>query len=82
MSDSLLRTRRGRSTCPAGSDSSSWAQEEENIGESVGPSPTAKSGDRSSYGVLKLTLLQDGYDWAFIPVEGATFQDSGTGKCH
>ena len=46
------------------------------------PKPHSEVRDRSSYGVLKLTLLQDGYDWAFIPVEGATFQDSGTGKCH
>ncbi len=33
------------------------------------------------YGVLKLTLHPTGYDWEFIPVEGSTFSDSGTGQC-
>ena len=32
-------------------------------------------------GVLKLTLHPDSYDWAFIPVPGSTFTDSGTAKC-
>ncbi len=46
------------------------------------PKPHSEVRDRGSCGVLKLTLRQDSYDWAFIPVEGAPFQDSGTGKCH
>jgi hypothetical protein len=36
----------------------------------------------STYGVLKLTLHATSYDWQFVPVPGATFTDSGTGKCH
>ena len=36
----------------------------------------------STYGVLKLTLHATTYDWQFVPVAGATFTDSGTGKCH
>ncbi|HXV85058.1 MAG TPA: PKD domain-containing protein [Gemmatimonadales bacterium] len=36
----------------------------------------------SLYGVLKLTLRDGGYDWAFVPVEGETFTDSGSGQCH
>ena len=38
--------------------------------------------DNTSFGVLKLTLRPDGYDWQFIPVAGSTFTDSGSGTCH
>jgi hypothetical protein len=34
------------------------------------------------FGVLKLTLKRDGYDWQFIPVPGSTFSDTGSGTCH
>lgn len=36
----------------------------------------------SDHGVLKLTLEEDGYEWEFLPVEGARFTDSGSGTCH
>ena len=36
----------------------------------------------ATHGVLRLTLRGDGYDWAFIPIPGRTFTDSGTGTCH
>jgi hypothetical protein len=36
----------------------------------------------STYGVLKLTLSAGSYAWEFVPVQGATFTDSGTGSCH
>ena len=35
-----------------------------------------------AFGVLKLTLKADSYDWAFVPVAGASFSDSGSGSCH
>ena len=35
-----------------------------------------------TFGVFKLTLHPDGYDWEFIPVKGGTFTDSGSEKCH
>jgi hypothetical protein len=35
-----------------------------------------------TFGVLKLTLHPDGYDWEFIPVEGESFRDEGSAKCH
>jgi PKD repeat protein len=35
-----------------------------------------------AFGVLKLTLRSNGYDWQFIPVAGSTFSDSGSGSCH
>ena len=34
----------------------------------------------SAFGVLKLTLQADSYEWEFIPVSGAG--DSGSGSCH
>src|SRR5215218_500962 len=38
--------------------------------------------DGNTYGLLKLTLHANSYDWQFVPVAGATFTDSGTGQCH
>jgi hypothetical protein len=35
-----------------------------------------------TFGVLKLTLSATGYDWAFVPVAGSTFSDTGSGACH
>jgi hypothetical protein len=36
----------------------------------------------TSFGVLKLTLYEGGYDWDFVHVAGATFTDVGSGVCH
>ncbi len=36
----------------------------------------------STYGVLKLNLQSDSYDWRFIPTAGKSFKDSGRGSCH
>jgi hypothetical protein len=38
--------------------------------------------DGSTWGVLKLTLKQNSYDWQFLPVSGGSFTDSGTGPVH
>lgn len=36
-----------------------------------------------TFGVLRLVLEKDGYEWQFIPTsEGEEFTDSGDGKCH
>lgn len=35
-----------------------------------------------SYGVLRLVLHPDGYEWRFVPVAGRTFTDSGQRDCH
>jgi hypothetical protein len=35
-----------------------------------------------TFGVLQLALRAGGYDWRFVPVDGATFTDSGSGTCH
>jgi PKD repeat protein len=34
------------------------------------------------FGVLKLTLRSNSYDWEFVPSPGETFRDSGSGSCH
>ena len=36
----------------------------------------------SAHGVLKLTLRPTSYSWAFVPVAGKTFKDSGSTACH
>jgi acid phosphatase type 7 len=36
----------------------------------------------SSFGVLKLTLSSDRYQWEFLPVAGAGATDGGSGVCH
>ena len=35
-----------------------------------------------TFGVLKLTLRERGYDWQFVPVRGRHFTDAGSGACH
>jgi calcineurin-like phosphoesterase family protein len=44
--------------------------------------PASQVHDSATYGVLKLTLHPDSYDWQFIPVAGSTFTDSGSTDCH
>src|SRR3954469_22921909 len=35
-----------------------------------------------SYGLLRLTLRPDGYDWRFLTAAGSTFTDEGSTACH
>lgn len=44
--------------------------------------PNREVANDSTYGVLKLTLRSDGYDWAFVPAVGGSFTDAGSGVCH
>jgi hypothetical protein len=46
------------------------------------PLPTTEVRQDHTWGVLKLTLRETGYDWEFLPVAGKTFTDSGSGDCH
>ena len=41
---------------------------------------SAALNDRT-FGVLRLTLRPEGYDWRFLPVAGKTFADRGTSDC-
>ena len=44
--------------------------------------PNSEARDWDTFGVLKLTLAPGKYAWEFIPEEGKTFHDSGSGVCH
>ena len=49
------------------------------------PIANTEAYNTNTHGVLKLTLSADGsntYSWAFIPIAGQTFTDSGSGTCH
>ena len=45
------------------------------------PLPTTEVRNDDTWGVLKLTLKPTGYDWEFLPVDGKSFTDSGSGAC-
>jgi hypothetical protein len=38
--------------------------------------------DDTTFGVLRLSLAEDGWTAEFVPVEGASFTDGGSGTCH
>jgi hypothetical protein len=44
--------------------------------------PNLESFEAGTFGVLRLVLRPNGYDWNFIPEAGKTFTDSGSGSCH
>ncbi|HEV8624732.1 MAG TPA: metallophosphoesterase, partial [Acidimicrobiia bacterium] len=44
--------------------------------------PNSEVRNGGTYGVIKLTLHADSYDWQFVPEAGKTFTDSGTTGCH
>ena len=44
--------------------------------------PNSEVRDATAFGVLKLTLKPQSYDWEFIPEAGKSFADSGTSNCH
>lgn len=46
------------------------------------PKPNSEVRDATAFGVLKLTLKANSYDWQFIPEAGKNFTDSGGGACH
>jgi hypothetical protein len=46
------------------------------------PLPNSLVRDSTSYGVLRLSLRANGWDWSFVPVAGASFTDSGSAICH
>jgi acid phosphatase type 7 len=46
------------------------------------PQPNSEVRNTGTFGVLKITLHPNSYDWRFIPVAGKAFTDSGSGACH
>jgi calcineurin-like phosphoesterase family protein len=47
-----------------------------------GVRPNSVVHDDSTYGVLELTLMAEGYRWRFVPAAGGTFTDEGAARCH
>lgn len=45
------------------------------------PLPASEAHDTSTFGVLALTLRDDGYDWRFVGVAGSSFGDEGSAAC-
>jgi acid phosphatase type 7 len=45
------------------------------------PKSASQVRNNTAYGVLKLTLRPNGYDWQFVPIVGSTFTDSGSDDC-
>lgn len=43
--------------------------------------PSTEVRNDDTWGVLEMTLHAAGYEWEFLPVEGGTFTDSGSGSC-
>jgi 3',5'-cyclic AMP phosphodiesterase CpdA len=46
------------------------------------PLPTSLARNATDHGVLELTLNAGSYAWAFLPVAGKSYSDSGTTTCH
>jgi acid phosphatase type 7 len=44
--------------------------------------PNSEVRNDDTFGVLKLTLHPNSYEWEFVPEEGKTFVDKGKGSCH
>ncbi|MGE5837766.1 MAG: PKD domain-containing protein [Acidobacteriota bacterium] len=73
---------------PTGVADSAYGIKEFNVGtggESVGmPTVIAANSEvrAAAFGVLKLVLYPDRYTWQFVPMQGETFTDAGSGTCH
>ena len=46
------------------------------------PLPSTEVRNDDTWGVLRLELHPDRYDWRFLPVDGRTFSDHGSGTCN
>jgi chitodextrinase len=44
--------------------------------------PNSEVWNNDTFGVIKLTLHDNSYDWQFVPIAGKTFTDSGSGTCN
>jgi len=74
---------------PAGAADSSYGIRQFVVGTGgaalVGFSTTMKNSqvrNSATYGVLRLTLRSSSYDFAFVPIAGQSFRDSGSASCH
>ena len=44
--------------------------------------PNSEVRNNVTFGVLKLTLRPESYDWQFVPEAGKSFRDAGSQACH
>ncbi len=44
--------------------------------------PNSELRNADTFGILKLSLHQQSYDWQFVAEPGASFSDAGSGACH
>ena len=51
-------------------------------GELDAPQPHSEVREKSTFGVLALTLRPRGYLWEYVPETGAGFTDAGANACH
>lgn len=54
----------------------------ESHGGTTNLAPNSEAYNGTTFGVIKLTLKSNSYDWQFIPEAGRTFTDSGSTLCH
>jgi len=46
------------------------------------PPPNSETRDAATHGILRVGLLDQSYEWEFVPVDGGTYTDAGTTDCH
>jgi hemolysin type calcium-binding protein/calcineurin-like phosphoesterase family protein len=46
------------------------------------PHVNSETRDNTTFGILRVELLEGAYDWEFVPVAGGTYTDSGSTACH
>jgi acid phosphatase type 7 len=44
--------------------------------------PNSQVRNNDAFGILKITLRSNSYEWQFVPETGKTFTDSGSESCH
>ena len=44
--------------------------------------PNSEARNSTVFGVLRLTLRANSYDWTFVPVAGGNYTDQGSAACH
>jgi len=46
------------------------------------PAPNSEVRQAESFGILEVALGRGRYGWRFVPVEGSSFTDEGSARCH
>ena len=46
------------------------------------PPANSETRDSATHGILRVGLLDESYEWEFVPVDGGTYTDMGSTGCH